>query len=219
MTLVPLSNQESQPVAVLLQMAAGALRGQSGVTAGAGGNRLVITIPFANSGQLAEAHRRLASVLPDVPELALLASVLAPAGISWAADDHPLRPTQRYAEKVDLRPAWEAWKGQADRLDAASRELEAKTPRTSPANELARAQRALWAADAATWRALAADSRAEYRTEIREPAAHREWTVPAGSAQALELAASRWQPDHLRLAAVGAGLLLLSIAIAFWRWA
>jgi hypothetical protein len=218
-TLVPLSDQDTQAVAVLLRQAANLLRGQPGVSADARGNRMVITSSFSDTQQLAETQHGLVEALPDAPELALLASVLAPASISWTADNQqPLYSTQRYFEQVDLQAAWQTWQSLAGRLAAAGRELEAGQANTSSTGELAQARRVLWTADAAAWRALAADSRAEYKTELHGPTVQREWIMPAGASQTLELTASRWHLEHVRWAAIGAGLLLLLLAAAIWRW-
>lgn len=168
---------------------------------------LTLTLPYDAAAGWIDAQARLADALPPTPELALLAAALRPQQLVWQQETDSLRTAECYVEQVDLRDAWVAWEGMAARLEEAGQAVAGR----SPADRLAAVQRALWAHDAAAWRALAQNSRIVYETSIGTEA--RQWEVVAGAARTLEASVARPRLDRASLIAAAAALAVLLLAL------
>lgn len=203
----------------LLERAAAALQAVPGAQLSAGADSLSIRFDFRTGPELAAMQARLAAALPGDPELALLSAVLSPQWIWWQTHEDLLRPTVHYGEHADLLPAWLRWQALAGRLEApaAGTVITSTTAVTATAAALAHVQRALWSADAASWRAVMADSRVDYHAQVTPAAAAREWEIPAGGARVLTVTASAILMDRARWLAGAAILLLVVLALLVWR--
>lgn len=200
----------------ILQQAGQALAAPALAQVATVGNQLTVTLPYTGADQLAAAQARLAAALPAVPELALLKAALAPRHLAWEARENLLGTSERYVEHVDLEPAWQAWEATARRLEAAGRgEAAADGPRSRDPR-LARLQAAFWAADAAAWRKLAAESRTEYRAEIGGEDASRRWELRAGAGRVLEATKEQVAPARAAAMIAAAALALVCLALAAW---
>ncbi len=128
-----------------------------------------------------------------------------------------LGPLERYVEHVDLEPAWQAWEAAAQRLETAGRSDATTNGALSQDERLARLQRAFWAADAASWRRLATESRVEYRAEMDGGDASRHWELQAGAGRILEASRAQVAPDRAAAIVAAAALFLVFLALAVWR--
>ncbi len=162
--------------AALLVQASQALAGAlPGITlAEAGADFLAFSLPYTDTQHLMAAQSTAAAALADIPELALLVAALKPAQQTWHIERQPFLFSERYVEMVDLRSAHADWEARASQLMAAAGKARAAdgaaAGRTIEAR-LAGVQAALWADDAAAWRALAEHSKVVYRVELST----REW--------------------------------------------
>ncbi len=188
----------------------------------AGADSLTITLA-GTPAQWREVQTRLEASLPATPELALLASILQPAALSWESTAETFRFTERYVELVSLTPAVAAWEAQAARIEQLARTRAGAADGlpawldAAPREQLAGVQRALWAADAAAWRALTQGSGATYQVILGLRGEERQWAVDAGAARQLTAEAVAWREDRLAWAAGGAVLLLILLALGVWR--
>jgi hypothetical protein len=200
-------------ISALLADTASALAGTPAVSVSTAGDHIRITIPYTDSRKLAAVQLKLAAALPDEPELALLGAVLSPHQLAWEQRSRLLGSSERYVERIDLGPAWQAWETRANRLEAASLGQD-ETGTTAP--ELALLQRAFWAADAAAWRKLAAESQVDYRARIAADEPERHWAAAAGATRVLEAETRSLMPAQIALVAGVAVCLLVAFVLAAW---
>lgn len=202
-----------------LAEAAAALAPLAPVRAGADSVTITLELPPA---QWPQAQARLAAAMPPAPELALLADILRSGAVTWETPDETFRFTEHYVESVDLMSTAAAWEARAARIEELAR-TRAGAPDGLPAwldagqrEQLAGVQRALWTADAAAWRSLAAGSGATYRVVLGLRGQERLWAVDAGTARLLDASAAVWREDRLAWAAGGAALLVALLALGVW---
>lgn len=177
--------------------------------------QLAFTLPYTDTGRLLAAQAATAAALAEFPELALLTAALRPAGLAWQKDAQPFLLSERYIETADLRSARAAWSGRAEQLQAAAESAMAASQPSEA--RLARIQAALWAEDAAAWRALADRGRVTYRVSLNTREIVREWELAAGETRELSAHAAQWRYDRLGGIAGGIALLLVLMVFVVWR--
>ena len=181
----------------------------------AGPKTLAFTLTYSDTAQLTAMQADAAAALADLPELALLAAALKPGQQAWQIERRPFLISERYVESVNLQPAAAGWKARAAQLAAAAEQARAADGSTIE-SRLGRVQAALWADDAAAWRALAGRSSVVHRVALETRAVVREWELAAHEAREIAASARNWRYD--RLAGVAGGIALLLVVMIYFIW-
>jgi hypothetical protein len=202
----------------LARQTSDALRLQGRAQVAASANSVTITLPVPPGPAEIELQQGLAAALPDVPELALLRSVLTDSRGFESTYTSLLRSTWSYTERVDLESALQLWQEIATRFELAQAESLQALP-AAQAHQVQQIQRALWDADAVAWHRFAANSRVDYLFEQSTSDTARAWQVRAGETREMFVEKSRWNFNSIRWAAIALCIAVVGLAALVWRLA
>ncbi len=124
LSLQLIDNTQGSAASEVVSEAVTALRGFSDVIAS--GTVLTVTLTYSDPAVLLTWQDRLDAVLPDLPELALISSVLSTRHLAWPMNEDILTRTDGYQESVDLSKSLIAWETEAAKLEQAANEAELK---------------------------------------------------------------------------------------------
>ena len=201
----------------MLAQASIALTAVPGVVVSRAGNTLTVTLEFEDSAELVRTQAQAATALPDDPELALLAAALTPRHVAWHVHEDMLKQSTDYIEHIDLGSIGLFWAEQATRLMQAMMALPANVEERDEA-ALSTVRRAVWTADAATWRVLAGDSFSTYQTELGPDQTGQSWQIAIGEGRVLSSETTHWLTARALGISLTGLILLVSLAAAIWRW-
>ena len=210
-----------EPAAVtgLLDQAAESLRGLPEIQISTGPDWLALALPYQSMVELNDLQARAATALSgSAAELALLIVTLKTDQSSLLDEETTFQITSRYTERVDLKQPGIAWEQMARQLEGTAPHALAGIDEAGQA-QLAQVQHALWTADAADWRTLADQSRAEYSVELGAKGPARQWLVPAGTDRTMVAEVSSWRYDRLLMSAARVIFVVLLVSFVIWRLA